>query len=96
METKNEAADSFLEQLHQDVDQAVQNLRQAQERQKRYADRRRRVMEFEVGDEVLLSTRNLTPVLKTGGSKQVRTIICGSFVGNLVVFLGVAMDAGLA
>ena len=41
VETKNEGADSFLEQLHQDVDQAIQNLRQAQEKQKRYADRRR-------------------------------------------------------
>ena len=79
VETKNEAADSFLEQLHQDVDQAVQNLRQAQERQKRYADRRRRVMEFEVGDEVLLSTRNLTPVLKTGGSNKLGPLYVGPF-----------------
>ena len=45
IETKNEAADSFLRQLAEDVDQAIQNLKKAQDRQKKYADQKRRDME---------------------------------------------------
>ena len=39
--------------------QALLNLKRAQERQKNYADKKRRELELQVGDEVLLSTRNL-------------------------------------
>ena len=39
--------------------QAVENLKRAQEKQKRYANKRMRELELNVGDEVLLSTRNL-------------------------------------
>ena len=59
VESKNEAADSFLRQLEEDVALAIRNLKRAQEKQKDYADKRRRDLEFEVGDQVLLSTRNL-------------------------------------
>ena len=41
------------------MDQVVENLNRAQEKQKRYADKRRRELELNIGDEVLLSTRNL-------------------------------------
>ena len=58
VEAKNEAADSFLKLLEEDVALAIRNLKRAQEKQKGYADRRRREQEFEVGDQVLLSTRN--------------------------------------
>ena len=37
----------------------TERLRSAQAQQKRHADRRRRHVEFDVGDQVLLSTRNL-------------------------------------
>ena len=50
VESKNEAADSFLRQLEEDVALAIRNLKRAQEKQKDYADRRRRELEFEVGD----------------------------------------------
>ena len=53
-ETKNEAVDEFIEQLYKDVNQAIQNLRKAQERQKKYTDRKRQNMEFNIGDKVLL------------------------------------------
>ena len=49
VESRNEAADSFLQQLEEDVAQALQNLRRAQDRQKEYADRRRRDVEFQIG-----------------------------------------------
>ena len=39
--------------------QAMENLKRAQEKQKRYANKRRRELELNIGDEVLLSTRNL-------------------------------------
>ena len=38
VETKNEAADSFLRQLSEDLDQAKKNLQKVQDRQKKYAD----------------------------------------------------------
>ena len=40
--------------------QVMENLRRAQEKQNRYADKRRRELELSVGDQVLLSTRNLS------------------------------------
>ena len=79
MEMKNEVADSFLRQLTQDVDQAIQNLKKAQDRQKRYADQRRRDMEVQVGDEVLLSTKNLPVLVAAGGSRKLGPLYCGPF-----------------
>ena len=79
METKNEAADSFPRQLAEDVDQAIQNLKKAQDRQKRYADQRRRDMEVQVGDEVLLSTKNLPVSVVVGGSRKLGPLYCGPF-----------------
>ena len=79
METKNESADKFIEQLQEDVDQAIQNLRNAQEKQKKYADKKRRDVEFNIGDEVLLSTRNLTPMMTTGGSHKLGALYIGPF-----------------
>ena len=38
---------------------AREHLRHAQALQKRYADRRRRPVDYHVGDQVLLSTKNL-------------------------------------
>ena len=79
VETKNEAADEFIGQLCKDVDHAIQNLRNAQERQKKYADKKRRDMEFNIGDEVLLSTRNLTPIMTTGESHKLGALYIGPF-----------------
>ena len=42
VESKNEAADSFLRQLEADLAQALENLNRAQEKQKKYADKKRR------------------------------------------------------
>ena len=41
VESKNATADAFLRQLEEDVTHAVEQLRRAQEQQKRYADKRR-------------------------------------------------------
>ena len=45
--------------LSKDLLQARENLQKAQERQKQYADKKRRPLELKVGDEVLLSTKYL-------------------------------------
>ena len=78
-ESKNEAADSFLRQLDEDMGQAIQNLTRTQDRQKKYADQRRRDMELQVGDEFLLSMRNLQFVVTAGGIQKLGTLYCGPF-----------------
>ena len=79
VESKNAAADAFLRQLEEDVTQAVEQLKKAQEQQKKYADRRRRDVEFQVGDEVLLSTKTLPVVVAAGGSPKLGPLYCGPF-----------------
>ena len=79
VESKNEAADLFLRQLEEDVAQAISNLKRAQDKQKDYADRRRREVEFQVGDQVLLSTRNLPVQVAAGGSRKLGPLYCGPF-----------------
>ena len=59
--------------------QALQNLRWAQDRQKEYADRRRRDVEFQVGDEVLLSTNTLPVRVVAGVSQKLGPLYCGPF-----------------
>ena len=58
-ETKNVTAEDWIETLSKDLLQARGNLAKAQERQKRYADKKRRPLQISVGDEVLLSTKYL-------------------------------------
>ena len=79
VKSKNEAADSFLHQLEEDLAQALENLNRAQEKQKKYADRKRRELELQVGDEVLLSTRNLPVQVAAGGSRKQGPLYCGPF-----------------
>ena len=75
VESKNEVVDSFLCQLEEDLAQALENLNRAQEKQKKYADKKRRELKLQVGDEVLLSTKNLPVQVAAGGSRKL-----GAFV----------------
>ena len=59
--------------------QAMDNLRRAQEKQKQYADKRRRDVEFQVGDEVLLATKTLLVVVAARGSSKLGPLYCGPF-----------------
>ena len=79
VDTKNEAADSFLRRMSEDLDQAKQNLQKAQDRQKTYADKKRRDIEIQVGDEVLLSTKTLPVAVAAGGSRKLGPLYCGPF-----------------
>ena len=53
------AAQSFADGMQQDIVLAKQHLQTAQQRQKKYADTGRRLAFFNVGDEVLLSSKNI-------------------------------------
>jgi hypothetical protein len=58
-ESSNPTANDFLERISKGLTQAKQNLKDAQERQTKYANQNRREMKFKVGDQVLLSTANI-------------------------------------
>ena len=80
VESKNAIANAFLRQVEEDMTHAVEQLRRAQEQQKKYADKRRRDVEFQVEDEVLLSTKTFPVVVVVGGSSKLGPLYCGPFV----------------
>ena len=53
------AAHLFCKSMHENLQAAKKALAAARDRQKRYADEKRRDVEFSVGDQVLLSTKNI-------------------------------------
>lgn len=59
-----------IRQLHRDLEAAKEALLKAQQRQAGYADRHRREVRFQVGDEVLLSTEHLK--LQGGGDRTAK------------------------
>lgn len=59
MDTAVPAANEFVENLNKAIARARDCLAAAQARMKRQADTHRRDMEFSIGDEVLLSSKNL-------------------------------------
>ena len=60
--------------------QALVNLKRAQQRQKIYAHKKRRELELQVGDKVLLSTRNLPMQVVAGDSRKLGPLYCGPFI----------------
>ena len=59
IDSNNPAATELVEQLYNDLDTAMSNISQAQQRQAQYANQHRREVTFKLGDKVLLSTANL-------------------------------------
>ena len=78
VETKNYAAEDFLDRLHKDLEIAIENIKKAQEHQKRQADKRRRSMEFSIGDKVLLSTKFINAA-RIGSSYNLGPLYIGPF-----------------
>ena len=64
--------------LSKDLLQARENLQKAEERRKRYADKKRRPLELHVGDEVLLSTKYLN-IARIGPSPKFEPLYIGPF-----------------
>ncbi|KAL3681508.1 hypothetical protein R1sor_024464 [Riccia sorocarpa] len=73
--TKVEAVNQFVRRIQEGVAKAKLKLQIAQNRQKQYADTRRRHMEFKVGEKVWLSTTNL----KLIGSRKLNPRLIGPF-----------------
>ena len=71
------AVDDFVRNISEVVHQAKLNLRAAQDRQKSYADKGRRELTFNIGDLVLLKTKNLK--LKTTGKRKLLPRWIGPF-----------------
>ena len=78
--SNNPAAEERIKQLSESVEQAKAHLRQAQERQRHYADEKRRELTFAVGDSVLLSTEHLR-LKNPDRSKK----LLGKFIGPFKV-----------
>jgi hypothetical protein len=78
------AVNNFLDRHRYIWTMAKQNMLKAQSDQKRHADKHRREEQFAVGDEVLLSVRDL--VLAVDNSQQHRAAkLTGRFIGPLKV-----------
>ena len=71
------SANDFVGKLRASLDKAKECLRKAQQRQKSFADKRRREVSFEVGDRVLLSTKNLR--LQAPGARKLLPRYVGPF-----------------
>jgi hypothetical protein len=74
---RNHAAAELAVQLEQRVTAAKSLLQAAQQRQKRYADKKRREVQFTVGDMVMLDTRNIK--LRTPGAQKLMPKYIGPF-----------------
>ena len=57
--SSNPTANDFMSQISNSLTQAKENLKEAQERQTKYANQNRREVKLKVGDQVLLSTANI-------------------------------------
>ena len=65
----NPSAIERTELFHRQIQEATEHIKQAQQRQKKYADEHRRDITFKLGDRVLLSTANLRFIHKDKASK---------------------------
>jgi hypothetical protein len=79
-DTVVESTATFLDEMNDTLQDAREAIRQAQERQERYANEKRRDEEFTVGDQVYVSTANLkTDADRTRPSRKFNTRFVGPF-----------------
>jgi hypothetical protein len=71
--------ESFIEQTRVTLQHARDSLHQAQDRQRLYADRRRRDVQFAVGDQVLLSTDHILPTYLPPTKRKLQPTFIGPF-----------------
>ncbi|KAJ9526232.1 hypothetical protein QJQ45_009699 [Haematococcus lacustris] len=89
------SAESFAKKWEHEVKHAQECMRVAQDRQQRYANKRRRDVTFSVGDSVLLSTKNLRNA--PGRARKFLPRYVGPFkvTGKLVQANGAMLEQGL-
>jgi hypothetical protein len=75
------------------LQQAKQHLAVAKERQKKYADTKRRHCVFAVGDKVLLASKNIS--LKGGGSRKLLPRYIGPFTITKAINQGISYTLDL-
>jgi hypothetical protein len=69
----------MLQEMENMVRKVQQNLKEAQDRQKSYADQKRRHLEFQVGDHVYLKVKARKISLKLGNCAKLAPRFCGPF-----------------
>jgi hypothetical protein len=69
----------MLQEMENMVRKVQQNLKEAQDRQKSYADQKRRHLEFQVGDHVYLKVKAQKSSLKLGNCAKLAPRFCGPF-----------------
>lgn len=74
----NPSGKDYVENIHSAIHRAKIVLKDAQNKQKQYADKKRREVSFKPGDRVLLSTANLR--LKVPGTQKLLPRYIGPFV----------------
>jgi hypothetical protein len=69
----------MLQEMENMVRKVQQNLKEAQDRHKSYADQKRRHLEFQVGDHVYLKVKAQKSSLKLGNCAKLAPRFCGPF-----------------
>jgi hypothetical protein len=69
----------MLQEMENMVKKVQQNLKEAQDRQKGYADQKRRHLEFQVGNHVYLKVKARKISLKLGNCAKLAPKFCGPF-----------------
>ena len=74
------AANDFIQEWDNKITIAKDALLEAQRQQTNYTNEHRRYLEFNIGDKVLLSTRNIeTPVDKQHSTRKLSPRYCGPY-----------------
>lgn len=69
----------MLQEMESTIRKVQQNLKEAHDRQKSYADQKRRHFEFQVGDHVYLKFKTRKSSLKLGNCAKLAPRFCGPF-----------------
>jgi hypothetical protein len=66
---------SYCVKIEEKVRRIIHNLKEAQSRQKSYADKRRQPLHFQVEDYVYLKVSPMKGVSRFGGKGEARTLV---------------------
>jgi hypothetical protein len=69
----------MLQEMENMVRKVQHNLKKAQDRQKSYAEHKRRLLEIQVGDHVYLKVKSQKSSLKLGNCAKMAPKFCGPF-----------------